>query len=190
MIVHFIASKTSLKTDAEYIQRIVDIVRDLGHELARDWVGEERDFIAKGKKHESIDWRTVNQENIEALSKADIIFAEASAKSFSTGFQVANAIQQKKPVLILTRNNALAGTFGSGIASDFVRTENYTLDDVKDTISDFINENNVENKDLRFNFFIDRQIHNYLRWASYKTGKNKSEILRELVLREISKKED
>lgn len=190
MIVHFIASKASIKADGEYIQTIIDAVRGLGHEFARDWMSEEKQFIATGKKHESIDWRTVNQENTEALSKADIIIAEATAKSFSTGFQVANAIQQKKPVLILTRNNALAGTFGSGIASDFVRTENYTLTNVKDIISDFINENNVDSKDLRFNFFIDRQIYNYLRWASYKTGKNKSEILRELVLREISKKED
>lgn len=190
MIVHFIASKSSLTTDYPHIQRIIDTVHELGHEFARDWMSAELKFIAGGNTHESIDWRKVNQENTEALSKADIIIAEASVKSFSTGFQVANAIQQKKPVLILTRNNALDGTFGSGINSDFVRNETYTLDTIQDIISDFINENSVENKDLRFNFFIDRQIYNYLRWASYKTGKNKSEILRELILREIGKKEE
>lgn len=70
-----------------------------------------------------------------------------------------------------------------------MRTANYTLDDVPDIVADFINENNIDNKDLRFNFFIDRQIYNYLRWAAYQTGRNKSEILRELVLREIEKKD-
>lgn len=190
MIIHFIASKGSLKHDYPHLKSITDAVRALGHSFARDWLEKEYEFTLHGKKHETIDWRAVNQENMEAISRADVVIAEATAKSFSTGFQVATAIQQKKPVLILTRDDALAGTFGSGISSDFVRLENYTAENVGDIISDFINENNIENKDLRFNFFIDRQIYNYLRWAAYSTGKNKSEILRELVLREINKKED
>jgi len=190
MIVHFIASKSNLKQNYEYLKLITDTIRNLGHEFARDWLDDEYAFIQKGKKHDTIDWRIVNEENMEALSRADIVIAEATAKSFSTGFQVANAIQQKKPVLILTRNNALAGTFGSGISSDLVRSKNYTEENAQDIITDFINENNIDSKDLRFNFFIDRQIHNYLRWAAYRTGKNKSEILRELILREIKKKED
>jgi hypothetical protein len=190
MVVHFITSKASIASDTEYIRKIVEVIHDLGHELARDWVRAELDFVKTGKKHDSIDWRVVNEENLEALSKADVVIAEATARSFSTGFQVANAIQQKKPVLILSRDNALVGSFSSGISSNFVHSESYTKDNVQDIIADFINENTFDNKDMRFNFFIDRQIYNYLRWASYKTGKNKSEILRELVLREIEKKED
>lgn len=190
MIIHFISSKSSLKEDYLYVKQIIDTIHKLGHELARNWVEDEYDFIKSGNKHADIDWRAVHTENMAALSRADLVIAEASAKSFSTGFQVANAIQQKKPVLILTRNNALEGTFGSGISSDFVRSENYTPETLRDIIADFINENNIENKDLRFNFFIDRQIYNYLRWAAYQTGKNKSEILRELILREVNKKED
>lgn len=190
MIIHFIASKSSLKSNYQYFKTILDTIAELGHEVARDWVGEEYEMVEQGKSHDTIDWQAVNVENMEALSRADLVIAEATAKSFATGFQVANAIQLKKPVLILTRNNALAGTFSSGISSDFVRKEDYDLKNVRDIISDFINENNIENKDLRFNFFIDRQIYNYLRWAAYKTGKNKSEILRELVLREINNKQD
>lgn len=189
MIIHFIASKSNILKDYEYLKAITNTVRDLGHGFAREWLDEEYAFALSGKKHETIDWTVVNKENMEALSRADLVIAEASAKSFSTGFQVANAIQQKKPVLILTRNNALQGTFGSGIAPDFVDSKQYTLENVQDVISDFINGNNIDNKDLRFNFFIDRQIYNYLRWAAYTTGKNKSEILRELVLREIRNKD-
>lgn len=189
MIVHFIASKSNIRNDYPHLKSIVDAVGALGHEFARDWLDKEYEFVKSGKKHEAIDWQSVNRDNMEALSRADVVIAEATAKSFSTGYQVATAIQQKKPVLILTRNNALAGTFGSGISSDFVRAENYTAVNVRDIITDFINENNIDNKDLRFNFFIDRQIYNYLRWAAYKTGKNKSEILRELILREIEKRD-
>jgi predicted DNA-binding protein len=56
-------------------------------------------------------------------------------------------------------------------------------------VSQFLEQNHIENKDLRFNFFIDRQIYNYLRWASFKTGKTKAEILRELVLHDIERQD-
>lgn len=190
MIVHFIASKSHIQKDYPHLKRIAEVVSTLGHTFARDWLDEELAYTTSGNKHESIDWQTVNRQNMEALSRADVVIAEATVRSFSTGFQVATAIQQKKPVLILTRNNALAGTFGSGISSDFVKTVNYTKDTVADLITDFINENFVDAKDLRFNFFIDRSIYNYLRWAAYKTGRTKSEILRDLIKREIKKDED
>lgn len=191
MIIHFIASKRDIRRNYKYYSEIRNSIYALGHTIAHDWLNIEYAFITSGNEHEeaNTDWKKINDDNMAALSRCDLVIAEASARSFSNGFQVANAIQQKKPVLILTRNNALSGTFGAGIVSDFVRTANYNLDDVSDIIADFINENNIDNKDLRFNFFIDRQIYNYLRWAAYKTGKNKSEILRELILKEIEKKD-
>lgn len=188
MIVHFISSKRDIKRNYAYHNKIRSSILALGHTIAHDWLEKEYEFIESGNEHVDTDWKKINDENMAALSRCDLVIAEASARSFSTGYQVATAIQQKKPVLVLTRNDELAGSFGSGIVSDFVRTANYNLDDVRDIIADFINENNIDNKDLRFNFFIDRQIYNYLRWAAYTTGKNKSEILRELVLKEIEKK--
>lgn len=187
MIIHFISSKSDIENNYEYLRRIVKIIKHSGNEVARNWVEPEYEYSLSGKEHGAIDWKQVNKENLEALSRADAVIAEATIKSFSTGYQVATAIQQKKPTLILTRDNALEGTFASGLTSDFVRAENYTSDNLEEIISSFIEQNRIETKDLRFNFFIDRQIYNYLRWASYKTGKNKSEILRDLVLREIEK---
>lgn len=190
MIVHFIASKGEIKKNYDDYAKIRNAILALGHTVAHDWIDQEYEFIKSGKKHVNTDWAKINDDNMAALSRADVVIAEASAKTFSTGFLVANAIQQKKPVLVLTRHNELQGSFGAGITSDFVRTVNYSDRDVRDIVADFINENNIDSKDLRFNFFIDRQIYNYLRWAAYKTGKNKSEILRELVIREIEKKEN
>lgn len=190
MIIHFISSKSGINDNYEHLKRIVEIIKGTGNELARDWLDLEYEYTRSGKEHSAIDWRKVNLENLEALSRADVVIAEATVKSFSTGFQVATAIQQKKPTLILTRDNALEGTFASGLISDFVSAKNYNAENLEDFISTFIRQNTIETKDLRFNFFIDRQIYNYLRWAAYKTGKNKSEILRELVLREIEKKND
>lgn len=187
MIVHFISSKSNIEENFTYLKPIVDTVRGAGHVFARDWVEAEYNYVRAGKDHGALDWQAVNRENMEALSRSDIVIAEATTKSFSTGYQVAVAIQQKKPTLILTRDNALEGTFASGLTSDFVSVRNYTQENLSKLILDFIEQNTIDTKDLRFNFFIDRQIYNYLRWASYKTGKNKSEILRDLVVREIEK---
>lgn len=189
MIVHFIASKGEILKRYEDYERIRSTVLALGHTLAYDWIDEERKFWQSGKKHTQAEWEEIVNKNMAALARADVVIAEASAMTFSSGYLIANAINQKKPVLVLTRDNQLEGTFSSGVVSDFVRLVNYSESDVRDYIADFIDENNIDNKDLRFNFFIDRQIYNYLRWAAYKTGKNKSEILRDLVLREIEKKE-
>ncbi len=185
MIIHFIATKQNIETEYPYFVLITKAVKDLGHTFARDWVEEELSFSKSGKAHATLDWKKINQENLDALARADIVIAEASTKSFSTGFQVANAMQQKKPTLVLTRNGALSGTFGSGISSDFLRIADYDEKNVAKIIGDFIQENTIETKDMRFNFFINRQIYNYLRWASFKTGKTKAEVLRELVEREI-----
>lgn len=190
MIVHFIASKGEILKRYEDYELIRSTVLALGHTLAYDWIDEEREFWESGRKHTQADWEIIVNKNMAALERADVVIAEASAMTFSTGYLVAHAINLKKPILVLTRDDQLEGTFGSGIVSDFVRLINYSSSDVRDFIADFIDENNIDNKDLRFNFFIDRQIYNYLRWASYKTGKNKSEILRELILREIEKKDD
>lgn len=189
MIVHFVASKGQILKRYDDYERIRSTILALGHTIAYDWIDDEREFLESGKKHTSAEWEEIVSKNMAALARAEVVIAEASAMTFSSGYLVAHAINMKKPVLVLTRDNQLEGTFGSGIVSDFVRLVNYSESDVRDFITEFINENNIDNKDLRFNFFIDRQIYNYLRWASYKTGKNKSEILRELVTREIKKNE-
>jgi hypothetical protein len=61
----------------------------------------------------------------------------------------------------------------------------YNEKNLEGIMREFFVENDIQTKDMRFNFFIDRPIYNYLRWTSLKTGKTKAEILRELVEREI-----
>lgn len=98
------------------------------------------------------------------------------------------AIQSQKPTLLLTRGKPLGGTFRSALSSDFVRNIEYeTFEQLEKAVTDFLADNSVATKDLRFNFFLDRKIHTYLRWISYKTGKPQSEIIREVLHREIER---
>ncbi|HEV2412989.1 MAG TPA: hypothetical protein VGS28_04285 [Candidatus Saccharimonadales bacterium] len=189
MLVQIIASRVSLDEDIEYFRQIKDVILSLNNEIPFDWLEAEYDRLKSGEEH-TREISGINRESMEALSQAELIVVEGTSRSFSTGYQVAVAIQMKKPVLILTRGDASKGTFGAALSSELVTLASYgTKDDLKRLISEFVQENTFENKDMRFNFFIDRKIYNYLRWASYKTGKTKAAVLRDLVEREIDSKE-
>lgn len=187
MLVHFIGSKSNIKKDIDQYRQIIAIIKDLGNELSREWVEQAYEFNVNEGIAEELDWKKINEDNLSALARADVVIADASTKSFATGFQTAVAIQQKKPTLVLSRSDSILGTFGSGIEADFVRVKVYNKDNLKDIITDFLNENTLDVKDMRFNFFLDRQTNNYLRWASYTYGKTKAEVLRDLVRKEIEK---
>lgn len=193
MLVNFIASRRDMGEDMPYFRHINQLVRDSGHELARDWIEDVYQMVTSGRYEEEVrkaDWKRINKEQIEALGRADVVIVEATARSFSTGYQACLAIQSGKPTLILTRHDPLGGTFRSSLSSDFLRNVEYgTMEELDMHVATFLEENSISNKDLRFNFFIDRKIHTYLRWASYKTGKPQSEIVRELLNREIDRKQ-
>lgn len=188
MIVHFTSSKQNIKEEYQNLSKIAGIIKGFGHTFAREWWDEEYERAQTGHAASELDWKKINKDNMGALARADVIIIEATAKTFSVGFQLATAIQQKKPTLVLMRGNSLAGSFGEGVSSDFVQFADYDDENVDKTIGKFLEVNTIDTKDMRFNFFINRTIYNYLRWASFQTGKTKAEILRQLIEREIKDK--
>lgn len=189
MIVHFISGKTNIDKNIDYLRRILTTIHRSGHMLARDWV--EPSFIeaTEGIKGE-VDWNVIYKDNMDSMNKADVIIAEVTEKSFGVGFQVALAAQQKKPILLLHKKHAYKKSLADGVAGDYIERKDYeTGDDIEALVEAFLAKNDIKAKDMRFNFFIDRNIYNYLRWAAAKSGKTKAEILRELVLDEIEKSE-
>lgn len=188
MKVHLVTSKPTLENDIEILRKMMSIIKSDGHTMARDWV--ENAFEANQKTgHTADDWSHIYNESLGAIAQADVIIAEASYENFAIGYQVAVAVQQKKPILLLRRGSADQNAFATGIEDGWVKHEEYDEGNVDKIIKKFLEENDISTKDMRFNFFIDRPIYNYLRWASLKTGKTKAEILRELVQQEIDKKE-
>jgi len=192
MLVNFIASRKDMKEDMPYFRRINELIERNGHELTRKWIENVYQMVMNGHYDEEVrkaNWKEINREQIDALGRADVVIVEATARSFSTGYQACLAIQSQKPTLILTRHGSLGGTFRSSLSSDFLRNVEYkTMEELDTHVTTFLEENSISSKDLRFNFFIDRKIHTFLRWASYKTGKPQSEIVRELLNKEIDSK--
>jgi len=191
MIVHLTGSIRSMDEDIMYLRRIIKTIYENDGVLARDWVETAYHRGKVGKiKDEDVDWQEVFDGNMDAISRADMVIVEDTSHSFSKGYQTAISLQQKRPTLILSRKS-LKGRFISGCKNKLLTLKEYKTEAELDrVVARFIKDNAIRSKDLRFNFFIDRPIYNYLRSVSYETGKNKSEVIRELIEREIKKTQD
>ena len=188
---HVTGSLANVDEDIAYLRRIVKIIKQNDSTLALDWI--ESAYIDSGKdatqQNPEPDWQTIMEETLDAIGRADVVIVEATHYTFSQGFQAAMALNQKKPVLIVSRT-PIEERLVSGLKSRDSSMAEYTSEEeLEAVVSQFLRDNTISTKDLRFNMFIDRPIYNYLRSVSYETGKNKSEIIRELINREIRKKD-
>lgn len=191
MIVYFIASRKDIVKNIETLRSFVKIVHEEGHSMALDWVEPiYRNEVKTGKN--GIDWPVLYKDSMDSITRADVVIAEMSTQSFGVGYQAAMAIQQKKPTLLLHSDEVDDSVFASGIPADIddpAEYKKYTTKNIEKIIKEFLRKNDISSKDMRFNFFIDRNIYNYLRWSSAKTGKTKAQILRSLVEKEIRSKD-
>lgn len=186
MIVHFTASKESLVVDIKSLRLALKTIRKENHAIANNWIDLAYKKIKLNRSPNS--FTQLFHQSMEDVAKADIMIAEVTHSSFGVGYQVATAMQQKKPILLLSKKGTKNDSLVKGLDDTIVRFCEYNEDNLEQLVKDFLADNDIQAKDLRFNFFIDRQIYNYLRWVSAKTGKPKAEILREFVLKEINKK--
>ncbi len=164
------------------------MIKSSGHTLARDWIEDAYNTNQKTGQTAG-DWSHIYNESLGAIAGSDVIIADATYENFGVGYMIAVAVQQKKPVLLLHKKDVDESAFAEGVVDDWVRSEKYDDDSIGSIVEKFLKDNDISTKDMRFNFFIDRPIYNYLRWAALKTGKTKAEILRELVQREIKEKD-
>lgn len=189
MKVHFITSKQNLENEINVLRHILRIIEDNNSSIAHSWIEDAyKNEVEAGKPVD--DWNAIYKNNLAAIAKADVVIAETSYENFAVGYQIAVAIQQKKPVLLLRHATANKETFVTGVDDGWVQHSEYKdQEHLTEILAKFLHDNDIQSKDMRFNFFIDRKIYNYLRWASFKTGKTKAEILRDLVENEIEKQE-
>lgn len=190
MIVHFMASKGSVKQQLTHYQSITDSIRSQGHSLASDWIDRIYKAITNPEEN-PMDWGAFDREQNDAIGKADVVVAEITQGGFFVGYHLAQAIQQKKPILLLFRDKAFsqktsfAGAKELNAGGDFIRSEEYNEDNLNAILKSFFEENVISSKDRRFNFYLDPVLYKYLRQESYRTGKSKAEIVREVMHKKI-----
>lgn len=186
--VHVTGSARQFDEDEAYLRAIMAAVYDSHAIVFRNWLDAAASRTKKGVRDQDADWEAILNDNVEAIKKSDLVIVEATQARFSQGFQAYTAARYKKPTLIVTRT-PIKGHFISGVAGKLITIKQYsTEDELKAIVAKFIKQNIIPEKDLRFNMILDRRIYKYLRDTSYETGKNKSQIVRELLEKDIERR--
>lgn len=182
MKVHFTASMNSLEKHYGAYSEVVDVIKNSGHQLVRDWLEEAGNKEMTRTKYSDIEWRKISEQTLDAVIQADIVVLDASSPSFSLGYQAAVALNHKKPLLVLfqygTENRELIYDASYSLMDTKVYKDHK---DISNIVKSFIEIHDIDSKDMRFNMFLDRESYTYLNWESSKTGKTKAQIIREII---------
>lgn len=183
MKIHFACSASGIPEYKKNYLEICRIAREFGHTIARDWLDEAIKHLNDKEKH-PVDWKEIFHEISKSVLASDAAIFENTVSSFSTGYQLSLALERRKPVLLLYAKGEkrdYKDTFAAGIESDLITLREYTSDNLKIVLSDFFAKSARGGEKIRFNFFVDKNIENYLDWAAFTYKKSKADILRELV---------
>ncbi len=190
MIIHFSASTRNISHDIHKYRKILNKTRQLGHSIAHDWV--ETAWLktqSQGRDTEGRDLKEIVMEVESGLEMGELAIVEASnISTFGVGYELALALQKKKPTLVLVDAQVASYSYAAALAHDLLTICIYKDEaSMEKGVEVFIRENTIRTKDLRFNFVIDRQIYNHLRNRSFATGKTKAELVRDLLVTDIEK---
>lgn len=190
MIVRFSGSESNIQHKYAMYKRILDVISEKD-KLSFNWIDEALFYSFKKNEPGFVDdrdWSHIQKKAIEDIHASDVCIFESSKSSFAVGFQVAYALQQQKPCLVLKDMNGIKSNFGSGIVSNLLTYKTYKdSSDINHFVREFLEENRLVAQDLRFNFVIDREIYNYLKLASFKSNTTKADILRKMIREQIGK---
>lgn len=119
------------------------------------------------------------------IDQADILIADVSRESITVGYQIDYAIRKKIPVLVLSNKNS-EHTLPVMLTNDhfgLLTVEKYSSEsEIRQILNNFAKT--VISDRIKFNFFINIPIHNYISKRAQKENKNKSEIIREIIIEE------
>jgi hypothetical protein len=147
------------------------------------------EWIKKGVKDVSGAPLRFNKENyiqsIDAVKKADIIVMEVSGHSMSMGYLISKALEMNKPVIAL-HDKKHTPIFIKGIDDAKLIISEYSSEDMEEVIKEALKKASGL-IDIRFNFFINPKILNYLDWVAQKRMQPRSVFLRNLIEHEMKK---
>ena len=183
MKVAFACSSSGIGKYTTHYKTICETIKNMGHIITRDWMNEAIDHVGD-KEQFPVDWKFIYHDVFRSILACDVAVFEKTISSFATGYQISLALERRKPTLLLFHEDGrdYRDTFAAGIESDLLTFREYNLDSLEGILKEFLRKNATGGEKTRFNFFIDKNIENYLDWAAYTYGKSKSTIVREFII--------
>lgn len=187
MLVYFAASTSGLPGNKENYKLIYDTLKSLHFQVALNWFVAQ--LLNKTIYHNS-DELVRNESHL--LNSADYVVAEVSIPSFGVGYQIKQALMQRKPILCLypdTLDPKKVSDIAAGSISSLIRSEPYNKKNLRQVIQSRL-QNIKDSGITKFNFLISPEIENYLEWATEHYKQSRSELLRRSVVKNIIEKDE
>lgn len=187
---YFTASTKYLEKDRKIYQLILNELDCLGHE-ATNYVHFPKGDSRRVEYEKQLAENKINVYKLQTslIDRSDFLVAETSRESITVGYQIDYAIRKKMPVLVLVNkdNERALPVMLTSNHYGLLTVEKYgSQNDIKQILNNFTKS--VISDRIKFNFFINIPIHNYISKRAVKENKNKSEIIREIIAEEIKRK--
>lgn len=188
MKIYFTASTSESAKKIEKYRSIIQFLTDLGH-VNTNYVHFPKDSPEYLKAEEILRETNVYDYQTSIINKSDVLLADITNPSITVGYQIDYAINRKIPIIAIYKKNknfrlpvVLTHThFG---LLDIQKYED--SDDLKAILKSSIE--NIKAGTIKFNFYINLQLHNYLTRRSEAENRSKSDVIREILESEIKQK--
>jgi len=186
MKIYFLGAVSGMsKFDASY-KKIISFLESSGHKVEHMHVtAVTMDDILKydwDKNH--IDYNKMSKN----IKNSDIVIAEVSHPTLKIGYEIALALENEVPVLVLNSDIGEKSKFPLflGYPKDKLILKNYDVNNMKEVLEKGIEEIS-QLMDIRFNFFISPKMSKFLDWISKDKMIPKAVFLRKLIEPEMEK---
>jgi hypothetical protein len=183
MNVLLLASMANLTNVREALVITKDTIEKAGHTVNSDVLKSNlQEFIKKAEEDLILLYQNIEK----SLKKADIVIAEISKSSSGIGFLVAQALNFRKPVLVLyAKGSSIPAPVPlKGQKSKLLYFKEYEQKELHNIIDNFLRD--IKDKlDTKFILIISPEIDRYLEWAADYKRMHKAQIVRNSVEREM-----
>lgn len=180
----FFTASYGEKANLQHVyDKIVSVLKEKNVEIISREVLKYDEFldekIMSGKSDEELHYLFVRKAALEA----DGVIIEASSDSFQLGHESGLALVYNKPVLCLSKKWDYSRKIRHPV---FYAKEYHSDEEIENYVTEFIKTVDNLQYSVRFNMRLSPAQKNFLDLLGRKTNKNASEIVRELIQKEMT----
>ncbi len=174
------------ESDYKVFSKAIDNLRRQGHNIKSDL-----DFRQALKKNDSKSSEKYQKKLEKAMRDTDIVIADITNPDTKIGFDIANALSEKKIVIALKqgKDNFSDVLPIEGSKSKHLMTIKYDSKNIVDVVNSAV-EDAKGKLDTKFILIISPEIDRYLDWASNTKRMHKAQIVRNSIEQAIKKDKD
>lgn len=183
MKIYFTASVRGKSRFVENYEKIVEFLKKEGYKVSADHIFRSNKEILSKQSDDEVEG--IHKSLLTEMKKSDLVVAEVSFASVSVGYEITEALEAGKPVLVMFVSGNTPNLL-RGKEDDKLQLIEYTLDNLKQVLPKAINLASKK-ADVRFNFFVSPKILSYLDWIAKTRKIPRSVFLRNLIEKEMKK---